>query len=84
MSLDEKFWETTFTIHVPENETQKTIATENTSKSTSGNFCISSLAKERGAFYVLFWPQFGIEYIVHIFGCSKSFNPKRGYHHDKR
>jgi hypothetical protein len=27
MSLDEKFWETTFTIHVPENETQKTIAT---------------------------------------------------------
>jgi hypothetical protein len=52
---------------------QKTIATENTSKSTSGNFCISSLAKERGSFYVLFWPQLGIEYIVHIFWCSKSF-----------
>jgi hypothetical protein len=32
----------------------------------------------------LFWPRLGIEYIVHIFWCSKAFNQKRGYHHDKR
>ena len=50
MSLDEKFWETAFTIHVPENETQKTVTTENTSKTTSGNFvCHYLLNKERGS-----------------------------------